>query len=78
MSPNPTLLFDFDGTIADTLPALIEVYNNSIAKTFFCKTISRSGLTVQRDKISKGQRVLIIDDDQQLRQMLCRILQGLW
>ena len=28
----------------------------------FCFFDSRSGLTVQRDKISKGQRVLIIDD----------------
>lgn len=39
MSSKPTLLFDFDGTIADTLPALIEVYNQSIAKTFFCKMV---------------------------------------
>jgi phosphoglycolate phosphatase len=35
----PTLLFDFDGTIADTMRTLIDIYNSVIAPAYGCKPI---------------------------------------
>lgn len=37
--PSKTIIFDFDGTIADTLDAAIKIYND-LAPKFYCKTVA--------------------------------------
>ncbi len=39
-----TIIFDFDGTLANTLSTLIDIYNNYIVKEFRCKPFDRSML----------------------------------
>ena len=38
-----TIIFDFDGTIADSLHLLVELYNN-VAHIFFCKKIKNEDI----------------------------------
>ncbi len=40
--PQPTFIFDFDGTIADTMDVIVDIYNRSIALRFRCKPIAES------------------------------------
>lgn len=39
-----TIIFDFDGTLANTLGTLIDIYNNYIVKEFRCKPFDHSKL----------------------------------
>jgi phosphoglycolate phosphatase len=39
-----TIIFDFDGTLANTLSTLIDIYNNYIVKEFRCKPFDHSRL----------------------------------
>lgn len=38
--PIRTMIFDFDGTIADTMHLLVEIYNNTLVPQFKCKPIT--------------------------------------
>jgi len=39
---SPALIFDFDGTIADTLDVLIDLYNERLVREFRCKAFDKS------------------------------------
>jgi len=39
---SPALIFDFDGTIADTLDVLIDLYNERLVREFRCKRFDKS------------------------------------
>jgi len=49
MNTNDVLIFDFDGTIADTLHFLIEIINR-LSKEFGFKTIAAHEITELKDK----------------------------
>jgi phosphoglycolate phosphatase len=44
---NKTVIFDFDGTLADTLSTAIEIYN-SVASSYGAKTISQEDIALLR------------------------------
>lgn len=39
--PIQTVIFDFDGTIADTMDVLLDIYNNKLAPQFKCKPLKK-------------------------------------
>ncbi len=45
-----TIIFDFDGTLANTLGILIDIYNNYIVKEFNCKPFDRTQLETFQKK----------------------------
>lgn len=45
-----TLLFDFDGTIANTLDVIVDLYNKHITKEFRCKPLDRSRIEELRNQ----------------------------
>ncbi|MCK4635796.1 MAG: HAD-IA family hydrolase [Candidatus Moranbacteria bacterium] len=47
-----TIIFDFDGTIADTLDVVVNIYNK-LAPKYFCKTLKREDVEILRNKKSQ-------------------------
>lgn len=45
-----TIIFDFDGTIANTLETIIDIYNNYIVREFKCKPFDKTELDLYRKK----------------------------
>ncbi|MEM1325427.1 MAG: HAD-IA family hydrolase [Bacteroidota bacterium] len=45
-----TVIFDFDGTLANTLDLILDLYNQYITKEFRCKTFDKSRLEELRGK----------------------------
>lgn len=62
--PIRTMIFDFDGTIADTMQVLVEIYNNILVPRFKCKPIAANEEILLRSSrpheimISKGVTLL--------------------
>lgn len=45
-----TVIFDFDGTIADSMDVVFEIFNTDLAGAFKCKTIDRHELELFRSR----------------------------
>lgn len=52
MQPKKTLIFDFDGTLADSLPVVVDIIN-TLAKQFGYKTVDEKDLPQLQNKSQK-------------------------
>ena len=57
MKNKKTIIFDFDGTIADTLALGMEIYNKDIAPKFKLKRVTKEEVTHLREE--KSQREIL-------------------